>query len=157
MLDYLIYIGLALLWSLVGLVLSSIFSLFITRVILGVRLRNLLVEIEDRQNAAVGVIFKNIAVVTSVILLPFVSDGFSPSEGFLIDILWMLGGGLVTVLIVTIIGYFILHALASRKHLQETAIGYLRRELIEEKNQALAHFIMAIFLIVTINVIGQAI
>lgn len=155
--DFIINIGLALAWSLLGLFLAAIISLLIVRVILGIKFGAILAEIEDRQNAAVGIIFKDVAIAVTVLLFPFTTEGFSESSGIAEDILWVSIGGLTAALFFGILAFVLLRALAGRRHIQETPLRYLRRELIDERNPAFAHLLMACLLVVAITVLGQII
>lgn len=146
------------LWSLVSILLAGAISLLVVKVILGVRISDLLAEIETKQNAAVGIIFKDIAAVLSGLLLIFTSNGFSNTSTTLVeDLLWTVGGGLLTLLLIGVFGYLFLRWLTGRRAVKETPLQYLRRELILEQNQALAHIIMAFLIVVGITVIGQTI
>ena len=148
-------IGSILGWSLLSIALAGVISVLVVKVVLGVKLSHLIAEIEERQNAAIGIIFKDIAAVTSGLLLIFTFAGLTPSSGLLGDILWTLEGGLTTLVFMAILGFLILRWLASRHPLKETPLHYLRRELVEEKNEALAHITMAVLIVVGITVIGQ--
>ena len=142
-------------WSLLSIALAGVISILVVKIVLGVKVSHLVAEIETRQNAAVGIIFKDIAAVLSGLLLIFTFAGFTPSTGLLEDILWTLGGGLITLVFMGALGFVLLRWLSSRHPLKESPLQYLRRELIEEKNEALAHIIMAVLIVVGITVIGQ--
>jgi hypothetical protein len=146
-------------WSLISIVVATIISLLVIRVILGIKFKDLLAEIETKQNAAVGIIFKNIAAVASGFCLVFASEGFTatPATPFQEGILWATGGGLLTIVLMLLLCFVVLTLLARREHLKETPLRYLRRELVEEQNEALAHIIMALLIVVGISVIGQVI
>jgi hypothetical protein len=155
--EIIITFGDILLWSLISIILAGIISILVVKIILGVRIGDLLAEIETKQNAAVGIIFKDIAAVISGLFLIFTSEGFTASTNLVQDILWTVGGGLLTLVFIGVLGFLLLRWLAGRKSLKETPIQYLRRELIQEQNQALAHIIMAFLIVIGITVIGQTI
>lgn len=157
--DY-VMIGLNILfWSLTSIVVATILSLLVIRVFLGIPLKNLLVEIEDKQNAAVAIIFKDIAAVCSGLCLVFASEGFTATEQshFLEGVLWTSIGGVTTLVLMVVFGWIIITLMARREHLKERPLQYLRRELVEEKNSALAHIMMAFLIVIGISVIGQVI
>jgi hypothetical protein len=149
--------GNILLWSLLSIILAGVISILVVKIILGVRIRDLLTEIETKQNAAVGIIFKDIAAVTSGLLLIFTSEGFTSSTNLVQDLLWTVGGGLLTLVFMGVLGFLLLRWLAGRQSLKETPLQYLRRELIQEQNQALAHILMAFLIVVGLAVIGQTV
>jgi hypothetical protein len=144
-------------WSLFSIILAGVISILIVKILLGVRASNLIAEIETKQNAAVGIIFKDVAAVLSGLLLIFTSQGFSPSTNWVGDLLWTLGGGLLTLVFMGLLGFLFLKWLVGRRSSRETPLQYLRRELIEEQNLALAHILMAFLVVVGITVIGQTI
>jgi hypothetical protein len=149
--------GNILLWSLLSIILAGVISLLVVKIILGVRIRDLLTEIETKQNAAVGIIFKDIAAVISGLFLIFTSAGFTSSTNLVQDLLWTVGGGLLTLVFMGVLGFLLLRWLAGRRSLKETPLQYLRRELIQEQNQALAHILMAFLIVIGLAVIGQTI
>ncbi|MBE3561596.1 MAG: hypothetical protein IMW89_20595 [Ktedonobacteraceae bacterium] len=155
--EILLTLGNVVLWSLLSIIIAGIISILIVTIVLGIKISDLITEIETKQNAAIGIIFKNVAAVLSGLLLIFTSTGFSSSEGLLSDILWTVGGGLLTLLFTGILGFLFLNWLSGKRASRETPLQYLRRELVLEQNEALAHIIMAFFIVVGITMIGQII
>ncbi|HLZ56309.1 MAG TPA: hypothetical protein VKR06_05110 [Ktedonosporobacter sp.] len=148
-------IGSILGWSLLSIILAAVISILVVKIVLGVKVSHLIAEIEERQNAAVGIIFKDIAAGLSGLLLIFTFAGLTPSTGLLGDILWTLGAGLITLVFIGVLAFLLLRWLAGRHPLKESPLQYLRRELVEEKNEALAHIIMAFLIVIGITIIGQ--
>jgi hypothetical protein len=150
-------VGNVLVWSLLSIILAGMTTILVVKIILGVRIPDLLAEIETKQNAAISTIFKDIAAVLSGLTLIFTSTGFTPSTNLIGDILWAVGGGLLTLVLMGVLGFLFLLWLVGRRSLKETPLQYLRRELIQEQNQALADIIMAFLIVIGIAVIGQSI
>jgi hypothetical protein len=148
-------IGNIVIWSLFSIILAGIISTLVVNIILGIRVGDLVAEIETKQNAAIGILFKNVAAVFSGLLLIFTSEGFSASEGLLSDILWAVGGGLLTLIFAGILAFLLLNWLTRRRSPKETPLQYLRRELVQEQNEALTHILMAFLIVVGITVFGQ--
>ena len=101
--------------------------------------RRLRYEIEDRQNPAVGAFFFVISLIAAIYIGFASSDGYTPSDSTVEDILWVAGGALLA-FILTAINFWAAHILLQPIE-GESVLGYMRRELVEEQNAALAFFL----------------
>lgn len=106
---------------------------------LGLSLKQLIHEIEDVQNVAIGASFFIISLTTSLFISIFFSDGFTGSEEFGSSALWFIAGLVLAWVYVAII-FILAHRLMSRVN-NENVYMYLRREIVEEQNAALAFFL----------------
>ncbi len=128
----------ALAWSIFITLLSQVISLLVIS-LLGLPLKRLAAEIQDRQNPAVGALFFIISLIVALYVSGVSGDGYNPSEETVTDLAWIFGGAGIAILF-TLISFFIAHqVLGSVKN--ENLYQYLRRELIEEENAALAFFL----------------
>jgi hypothetical protein len=128
----------ALLWTTFATLVSQFVAILLMWA-LGLPPRNLAREIVEIQNTAVGVVFFIVTLVTSLFVSLMSSSGFTPDPEFLESALWIIGG-LVTASIYTVILFIIAHRLLSPKK-GEGVYKYLRREIIDEQNAALALFL----------------
>jgi hypothetical protein len=106
---------------------------------LGLPPKKLVHEIEDVQNTAVGAAFFVVAVAASIYIGVFFSAGYSEQLDFLPSAGWFTAGLLVSFVYVYVI-FLIAHRIMDRKE-DENIYRYLRREIIEEQNAALAFFL----------------
>lgn len=125
-------------WATLSIVVSQVVGITLMRW-LGLSVKQLIHEIEDVQNVAVGASFFIISVTTSLFISVFFSAGFTGLEEFGTSALWFVIGLLLAFVYVAII-FAIAHRLMDRVN-NETVYTYLRREIIEEQNAALAFFL----------------
>lgn len=125
-------------WATLSIVVSQVVGITLMRW-LGLSVKQLIHEIEDVQNVAVGASFFIISVTTSLFISVFFSAGFTGLEEFGTSALWFVIGLLLAFVYVAII-FAIAHRLMDRVN-NETVYMYLRREIIEEQNAALAFFL----------------
>lgn len=125
-------------WATLSIVVSQAVGITLMRW-LGLSVKQLIHEIEDVQNVAVGASFFIISVTTSLFISVFFSAGFTGIEEFGTSALWFVIGLVLASVYVAII-FAIAHRLMDRVK-NETVYMYLRREIIEEQNAALAFFL----------------
>ena len=106
---------------------------------LGLPPKKLVHEIEDVQNTAVGASFFVVSVAASIYIGVFFSAGYTSEQDFIGSAIWFLGGLLASFIYVYII-FVIAHNLMDRVE-NETVYHYLRREIVEEQNAAMALFL----------------
>ncbi len=125
-------------WATLSIVVSQAVGITLMRW-LGLPLKQLIHEIEDVQNVAVGASFFIISLTTSLFISIFFSDGFTGSEEVGTSVLWFIAGLVLAWVYVAII-FMIAHRLMGRVN-NENVYMYLRREIVEEQNAALAFFL----------------
>lgn len=128
----------ALIWATAAIAISLLVSVGLMRW-LGLPLKKLIHEIEDVQNTAVGACFFIVSLTVSLFVSVYFSDGFSETQSFGDSMLWFVGGLVSCWLYTAIILVVIRRALGRVPN--ESTYRYLRRELIEEQNAALAFFL----------------
>lgn len=121
---------------------------------LGLHPRKLSHEIENTQNTAVGACFFIISIAASIFISTISSSGFTSDSTTLDSLIWITLG-LVLASIYTWIAFEIAHRAFGKEN--ESLYKYLRRELIDEQNAALAFFLgglsVAPFIAVTFQII----
>jgi len=95
-------------------------------------------EIEDTQNTAVGAVFFIVSLIVSQYTGIMSGDGYDPVDSVGENLLWI-AGGVVLASVFTLIAWFIAHILL-KPIPGEGLYGYLRREIVDEQNAALAFF-----------------
>jgi uncharacterized membrane protein YjfL (UPF0719 family) len=128
----------ALIWATAAIVISLTVSIGLMRW-LGLPLKQLIHEIEDVQNTAVGACFFIISLTVSLFVSVYFSTGFSRIESFVDSAVWFASGLVICFVYIVVILTVIRRAIDRVK--TETTYQYLRRELIEEQNAALAFFL----------------
>lgn len=128
----------ALIWATAAIVISVGVSIGLMRW-LGLPLKKLVHEIEDVQNTAVGACFFIISLTVSLFVSVYFSDGFSETQSFGDSAAWFVGGLVACWVYIAIILVLIRRSLGRVPN--ESTYRYLRRELIEEQNAALAFFL----------------
>lgn len=121
---------------------------------LGLPPKKLAHEIEDVQNIAVGASFFVISLVTAI-FIGVLAASPSPADSLFETWLWILGG-IVLGLIYTIISFTIAHRALTPIE-GESVYSYIRRELVDEQNGALAFFLGGLMSAAFISVLGQII
>lgn len=128
----------AFLWSTLAIVISQAVGIGI---MWWLRLppKKLIHEIEDVQNNAVGASFFIISVTVSLFISIYFSSGFTNVQSFADSAVWFIAGLMMAVAYIAII-FAIAHRIMGRIN-NESVYGYIRREIIEEQNAALAWFL----------------
>jgi hypothetical protein len=132
--------------TIINVILWTVFVTVVSQTIaitvmagLGLMPRRLRYEIEDRQNPAIGAFFFVISLIAAIYIGFASGDGYQPADSVVEDILWVAGGGILA-LILTAIIFWAAHILLQPIE-GENVLGYMRRELVEEQNAALAFFL----------------
>lgn len=128
----------AILWATLAIVVSQMVGIGVMWW-LGLPPKKLVHEIEDVQNTAVGACFFIISLTAAIFIGVYFSNGFSRVEEFGTSAAWFVSGLVLSVIYVAIIFAFA-HRVMGRVN-NESVYGYLRREIIEEQNAALAFFL----------------
>lgn len=95
-------------------------------------------EIEDVQNAAVGALFFIVAIIVAMYTGIMTGDGYDPVESVAETLAWIFGG-VVLASAFTFVSWFIAHRLM-KPIPGEGLYAYIRREIVDEQNAALAFF-----------------
>ncbi|MXV19155.1 hypothetical protein [Deinococcus xianganensis] len=132
-------------WNLAVWLPTLLISLLFIRAVLGVRVRELITEIEEHQTAAIGAVFFWVSLGFSLLLsrtiaTPVPADG-TWTEAFT----WLAVAVIVTLLLFTLGVLAVFGTLARRK--SEGVLRYIRREMREEHNLALSFIMGALFLV----------
>ncbi len=127
----------ALLWATFATVVSQAISIGLMWA-LGLPPRRLVKEIEDVQNPAVGATFFIVSLGTALWTSLLASDGVPNPAPPLETMVWI-GGGFVIATLYTMILFVIAHRLMGREP-GESVYDYLRREIVQEQNAAVAFF-----------------
>ncbi|GAB4508729.1 MAG: hypothetical protein OHK0046_02070 [Anaerolineae bacterium] len=141
-------------WSVLSVVVSTSVSIGLMWW-LGLSPKDLAHEIEDVQNVAVGVIFFSISLATALFIAVYFSSGFTEVQSFANSALWFTSG-LVLGFIFVVILLFVAHRLLKPTE-NETVNRWIRRELVEEQNAALALFLGGLTISPFIAVVFQII
>lgn len=141
-------------WSILSIVVSQTISVGLMWW-LGLSPKKLAHEIEDVQNVAVGAVFFIVSLSVSLFVGVYFSNGFTEFTSFADSALWFVSGLVMGLVLMTVI-FFIAHRLLDRLE-GETVYRYIRRELIEEQNAALAWFLGGLSIPVFIAAVFQII
>lgn len=128
----------ALLWATLSIIASQAAGIGLMW-LLGLPPRKLVHEIEDVQNAAVGASFFVVSVAASIYIGVFFSGGYTQQLDFLPSAGWFTAGLVASFVYVYII-FVIAHRVMDRLE-GENVYRYIKREIIEEQNAALALFL----------------
>jgi hypothetical protein len=105
---------------------------------LGLSPHKLAEEIEEVQNTAVGAWFFIISLAASLFIGLMASSGFTEDPSFIESTVWIIGGLLLAVAFTAVLFYLGHRFLAQKRG--ESVIAFIRREIIQEQNAALAFF-----------------
>lgn len=144
----------ALAWATLAIVVSQGVSIVIMWW-LGLPPKKLIHEIEVVQNAAVGACFFIISMTASLFISVYFSQGFSRVESFGDSAAWFMVG-LVLAAVYVSLAFAIAHRIMGREN-KESVYGYMRREIVEEQNAALAFFLGGIAVAPFIAMVFQVI
>lgn len=132
-------------WNLAVWLPTLLISLLFIRAVLGVRVRELITEIEEHQTAAIGAVFFWVSLGLSLLLSRTVASP-APADGTWAEAFtWLAVAVLVTLLLFTLGVLAVFGTLARRKG--EGVLRYIRREMREEHNLALSFIMGALFLV----------
>ena len=144
----------AIAWTTLAIVVSQLVSIGVMAW-LGLPPKKLIHEIEVVQNPAVGASFFIISLTTSIFISVYFSDGYDQFQNFGDSAAWFVVGLLIATAYMAI-AFTIAHRLMGREN-NESVYGYMRREIIEEQNAALAFFLggisVAPFIAMTFQII----
>lgn len=141
------------LWATAATIGSQLIAMLLVWWI-GVSPKKLAHEIEETQNVAIGAIFF-IVSLTAAIFIGVLAAEPAEAETTLATIGWI-GGGLLLSLIYTIINFWIAHEILDSIE-GENVYTYIRRELVDEQNAALAFFLGGLMVAPFISVLSQII
>lgn len=144
----------AIIWTTFATLISQIVSIGLMGW-LGLPPSKLAHEIVEIQNPAVGACFFIVSLAASIFISLMSSSGFTPDPSFTESALWIIGG-LALAAIYTAILFTIAHRLLAPKK-GEGLYRYMRREIIEEQNVALAFFLGGLSITPFIAVVFQLI
>jgi uncharacterized membrane protein YjfL (UPF0719 family) len=145
----------AIIWTTLAVVISQAVSIGVMWG-LGLSPKQMVHEIEDVQNPAVGAMFFVISLAVALYIGVYFSSGYSPIEAsFGRSALWFVAG-LVIAHVYVVLTLEIAHRLMGRVN-NETTYQYLRRELIDEQNISLALFLGGLTITPFIAVVFQII
>jgi hypothetical protein len=154
-------------WSVLATILAQVISILFMRM-LGLPIKKLVHEIENIQNTAVGAIFFVVSLTVGLFVGIFASDGFTPvgerlapdqalsDTGELLAQIGWIGMALFLSLVLTWISFMIAYRMMGVQD-NESFLRYVRRELVEEQNAALAFFLGSLMIVPFIAVIFQII
>lgn len=134
-----------LLWNVVVWLPTLIFSLLFVRLVLGIRLNELLAEVEEHQTAAVGAVFFWTSFGFSMLISKAIADPPVPAASYVEAFFWLAVGILIAVLFFSIGMLVVFGTLARRR--SENLVGYIQRELRAEHNLSLAMIMGALFIV----------
>ncbi|ACO47404.1 hypothetical protein DEDE109153_17145 [Deinococcus deserti] len=133
-------------WNLAVWLPTALVSLLFIRAVLGVRMRELIVEIEEHQTAAIGAVFFWVSLGFSLLLSRTIADPVAAGGGTWAEAFaWLALAVLVTMLLFALGVFLVFGTLARRR--KESLLGYIRREMRHEHNLALSFIMGALFLV----------
>lgn len=134
-----------LLWNVVVWLPTLLFSLLFIRVALGIRLNELLTEVEEQQTAAVGAVFFWTSFGFSMLMSKAIADPPAETTSYREAFFW-LAVGLTLVTLFFLLGAAIVFGLLARRR-RERMFSYIQRELRTEHNLSLALIMGALFIV----------
>lgn len=142
-----------LIWATAATIGSQLIAMLLVAWI-GVPPKKLAHELEETQNVAIGAIFFIISLTASIFIGVLVAEP-TEADSTLATLAWI-GGGLLLSLIYTIINFWIAHEVLDPVD-GENVYTYIRRELVDEQNAALAFFLGGLMVAPFISVLSQII
>lgn len=144
--DFLTFLLTEIGWNLAVWIPTTLLSLLFIRTVLGVPMRDLVSEIEDRQTAAIGAVFFWASLGFSLLFSRLVAAPSSMADLPWAEAFAWLGLAVGLSLLLFSAGVWaVFGALARRKG--ESVSAYLRRELRDEHNLALSFVLGALFIV----------
>lgn len=142
-----------LLWATAATIGSQLIATLLVS-LLGVPPKKLAHELEETQNVAIGAIFFIISL-TAAIFIGVLTAAPSEADSALATWAWI-GGGVLLASIYTAISFYIAHEVLDPVD-GENVYTYIRRELVDEQNAALAFFLGGLMVAPFISVLSQII
>ncbi len=139
-------------WSVLSIAISQAVSVALMAW-LGLPPKKLVKEIEVVQNPAVGACFFIISLTVALFVGMFTTNGSSDAGGIVPGAAWVVGT-LVLGWAFTWLSFIVAHRVMGREN-NESALGYIKRELIEEQNASLAFFLGGLSVACFISVMFQ--
>ena len=134
------------LWNLLVWVPTVLVSLLFIRVLLGVKLGELREEVEEHQTAAIGAVFFWVSLGFSLLLSRTIADAPTPATASWSESFAWFGVALLISLLLFLAGLAVVFGTLARRR-QEGLLAYIRRELRQEHNLALAFIMGALFIV----------
>jgi len=133
----------AIVWSILAVIISQVTSVGLMAW-LGLPPKKLTHEIEVVQNPAVGAVFFIVSLTVALFVSMFVTDLFdtnrqSSDVTYIVGTAWIVGAFLLGMGL-SWINFMIAHRVMGREN-NESLYDYIRREIVEEQNAALAFFL----------------
>ncbi|MFN4251946.1 hypothetical protein [Deinococcus sp.] len=132
-------------WNLAVWLPTLLISLLFIRAVLGVRMRDLITEIEEHQTAAIGAVFFWVSLGLSLLLSRTIASPAAEGGTWAEAFMWLAVAVFVTLLLFTLGVVAVFGTLARRRG--EGVLRYIRREMREEHNLALSFIMGALFLV----------
>ncbi|UQN09552.1 hypothetical protein [Deinococcus sp. QL22] len=134
------------LWNILVWIPTVLISLVFIRVLLGIRPRELIVEIEDHQTAAIGAVFFWVSLGFSMLLSRTIADAPSQATASWGEAFSWFGIALLVSLIMFSLGLVAVFGSLARRR-REPILAYIQRELRQEHNLALSFIMGALFIV----------
>jgi ABC-type multidrug transport system fused ATPase/permease subunit len=144
----------ALLWMTFAVIVSQATSILLMWW-LGLPPGKLSEEIAEVQNPAVGACFFIVSLAASIFISIMASAGFSPDPSFIEGAFWIIGGLVVAAAYTAILFSIAYRFMRPKKG--ESLYHYMRREIIDEQNVALAFFLGGLSITPFVAVVFQLI
>jgi|GEM_PF-2629309 len=132
-------------WNVVVWLPTLAFSLLFIRVALGIRIAEIVNEVEEHQTASVGAVFFWTSFGFSMLTGRALSDPPTAANSYLEAFFW-LGLGISIAILMFLLGLLIVFGLLARRH-RESVFSYMQRELRSEHNLSLSLIMGALFIV----------
>ncbi|ASN82871.1 hypothetical protein [Deinococcus ficus] len=133
-------------WNLAVWLPTVLASIAFIRLIMGVRVREIITEIEEHQTAAIGAVFFSVSLGFSLLLSRTIaSPAVAMDTSWATAFTWLALALLVT-LILFFMGVLVVFGSLARRR-GEGLLAYIRREMREEHNLALSFIMGALFIV----------
>lgn len=133
-------------WNFVVWIPTALISLLFIRVLLGVRLQELIVELEEHQTAAIGAVFFWVSLGFSLLLSRTIAEVPTQGTESWSEALTWFGLALLVSLLMFGLGLAAVFGSLARRR-RERVLVYIRRELRQEHNLALSFILGALFIV----------
>jgi len=133
-------------WNFVVWIPTVLISLLFIRVLLGVRLQELIVELEEHQTAAIGAVFFWVSLGFSLLLSRTIAEVPTQGAESWGEALAWLGVALLVSLLMFGLGLAAVFGSLARRR-RERMLTYIQRELRQEHNLALSFIMGALFIV----------
>ncbi len=134
------------LWNILVWIPTLLISLLFIRVLLGVRLQELIVEIEEHQTAAIGAVFFWVSLGFSLLLSRTIADAPTQATASWGEAFGWFGVALLVSFLMFALGLLAVFGTLARRR-REPVLTYIRRELRQEHNLALSLIMGALFIV----------